>query len=266
MQAFLVMVKTPGPTATIAIPYSSTGTIVKNSTLQRVRHEEEIFTRIDVEGAGYGDRMWIFTNPACSRGFNNGWDGLKLLGSNISPQIFAVEADGDYQVNTIDDINNTYIGFKAGIDTIYSLTFTHQKKDPRYNHLYLMDVCKNKTVEISSTGSTYNFNSESCKDVEKRFKIIATYEDLDINTDTNCVDNKYQPISVFNSGMTILIKNQSNLKGSFSLFNIAGRLIQMTPFQASGITTLKTQIPTGLYLVKAITTDFELTKRLMLHK
>jgi len=266
MQAFLVMVKTPGPTATIAIPYSSTGTIVKNTSLQRVQHEDELFTRIDVEGGGYGDRMWIFTNSDCSRGFDNGWDGFKLMGSNLSPQIYALEADGNYQVNTIGDINNSYIGFKAGIDTLYTLTFTHQNKDPRYDHLYLMDLCENKTVEITAAGSKYCFNSGSNKEVENRFKIIATLEDLDINTDTNSVTTKTQPISVFNSDNIILIKNQSSLNGFLYFFDIAGRLLQKLPFQANGITTLTNQLPTGSYLIKAVTSEYVLDKKIIVQK
>ena len=266
MQAFLVMVKTPGPTATIAIPYSSTGTIVKNTTLQRVQQADKICTRIDIEGLQYGDCMWLFTNPVCSRSFDNGWDGFKLPGSNLAPQLYAVEADGEYQVNTIDDINNSYIGFKPGIDTLYTLTFTHQNKDPRYNHLYLTDYYENKTVEITASGSKYKFNSGLSKEVENRFKIIATYENLDINTDTNSVDTKPQPLSVFISENIILVKNKCSLKGFLYLFDIAGRLIQNYPFDANGITTLKTQIPTGTYLVKAVTSEQEITKKLIIKK
>ena len=263
MQAFLVMVETPGPTATIAIPYSSNGTIVKNTTFQRVKSAEKICTRIDIEGAEYGDRMWIFSNSASSRRFDNGWDGFKMSGSNLSPQIYAVEADGNYQVNTIDDINNSYIGFKAGIDTLYTFTFTHQNKDPRYNHMYLMDLFENNTVEITASGSKYCFKSSSFNEVDSRFKIIATFKDLDVNTDTNSVETKHPGISVFNSGNIILIKNHSSLNGFLFLFDIAGRLIQKSPFHANGITTLKTNMPTGSYLVKAVTLEYEITKKLI---
>jgi len=188
------------------------------------------------------------------------------MGSNLSPQIYALEADGNYQVNTIGDINNSYIGFKAGIDTLYTLTFTHQNKDPRYDHLYLMDLCENKTVEITAAGSKYCFNSGSNKEVENRFKIIATLEDLDINTDTNSVTTKTQPISVFNSDNIILIKNQSSLNGFLYFFDIAGRLLQKLPFQANGITTLTNQLPTGSYLIKAVTSEYVLDKKIIVQK
>jgi len=253
MQAFLVMVKTPGPEATIAIPYSSTGTVTKNTTLQRVLSSVKIYTRIDLRGESYSDRMWIFTNPDCTRGFDNGKDGYKLMGSNVTPQIFAAEADGDYQVNSVDDINNSYIGFKAGIDTFYTLTFSHQNRDSRYDHLYLTDLIENKTVEITATGSEYFFTSGSGIRVENRFKIIATHEDTDIHTEVKSVDRILNPISVFNSGNIIVLKNQTGLNGFLFLFDITGRIIQKSAFVANGITTFATQLPTGSYPVKAVT-------------
>jgi len=264
MQAFLVMVKTPGTDATIAIPYSSTGTITKNTLLQRAKQSDKIFTRIDLTGDSYGDRMWIFTNPDCTRGFDNGRDGYKLIGSNNSPQIFAVGADGNYQVNSIDDINNTDLGFKSGIDTSYTLTFTHQNKDPRYDHLYLTDLVENKTVEITSSGSKYNFKSGSTNIVENRFKIIAKQEDTDISTNTESVLTISQPISVFNSGKVIVIKNQTGLNGFLYLFDITGRIIEKFAFEANGITTLTTQLPTGSYLINAITPTDRLSTLLII--
>ena len=131
--------------------------------------------------------------------------------------------------------------------------------------MYLMDLCENKTVEISSTGSKYCFNSGSSKEVENRFKIIATLEDLDINTDTNSVTTKTQAISVFNSDNIILIKNQSSLNGFLYFFDIAGRLLQKLPFQPNGITTLTTQLPTGSYLIKAVTSEYVLDKKIIVH-
>jgi len=264
MQAFLVMVKTPGPDATIAIPYSSTGTVTKNTLLQRVKPSEKIFTRIDLSGESSGDRMWIFTNPDCTRGFDNGRDGYKLMGSNNSPQLYASEADGDYQVNSIDDINNSCIGFKAGIDTSYSLTFTHHNKDPRYKHLYLTDLVQNKTVDITASGSEYDFQSGSGIQIEKRFKIIAVHEDTDIYTNTKSFETIPQPISVFNSGNIIVIKNQTGLNGFLFLFDITGRLIEKFTFVANGITTLTIQLPTGSYLVNAVTPAYQLSTLLII--
>src|ERR1035437_783083 len=238
MQAFLVMVKTSGPSATISIPYSSVGTIVKNSSLQRVSTQEKIYTRIDVTGSGSVDRMWIFTNSGCTRGFDNGWDGYKMIGSVTSPQIYAMEADGNYQVNSVDDINNTLLGFKVGLDTIYTLTFTHHNKDPRYRYIYLMDLSENETIDVSASGSQYHFKTNFGDSIENRFKIIANRDGIDINTEVKSPNNSQHSISVFNSKKTILVNNKSSLNGNLYLYDLAGRFIQLLPFKANCINTL----------------------------
>ena len=264
MQAFLIMVKTPGPTATISIPYNSIGTMVKNSSLQHVSAQDKIYTRIDVTGSGNVDRMWIFTDSDCSRGFDNGWDGYKMIGSVSSPQIYAMEADGIYQVNSVDDINNTLLGFKAGLDTIYTLTFTHHNKDPRYQYIYLMDLCEKKTVDVSSSGSQYNFKSNSGDSIENRFKIIANMNGIDINTEVKSPNDSQHSISVFNSKKTIIVNNMSSLNGNLYLYDLSGRSIQLLPFKANCITTLPIQIPSGSYFSKAVTLKDEVISKLIL--
>jgi len=263
MQGFLVMVKSPGTTATITVPYSSTGTIVKNTSKQRISGTKKVFTRIDITGSNLGDRMWLFTDPTCSHGFDNGWDGYKIMGSSLAPQIYASEIDAEYQVNTLNDINNTYIGFKAGIDTIYTLTFTHQNNDTRYRNIYLMDLSENKTVEITTSGSKYSFNSNSGVPLEKRFKIIAAPLN-DITTDYKTIKEKDNPLSVFSSNNFIIVKNKSNLKGNLYLYDVTGRFIQRYVFNANDISTLSLTLPAGIYLSKAVTLTDEVTTNLIL--
>ena len=266
MQAFLVMVKTPGPTATISIPYSSIGTMVKNSSLQRVLAQEKIYTRIDVTGSGSVDRMWIFTDSGCTRGFDNGWDGYKMIGTVTSPQIYAMEADGNYQVNSVDDINNTLIGFKAGLDTIYTLTFTHHNKDPRYRYIYLMDLSENKTIDVSASGSQYNFKSNSGDSIENRFKIIANMDGIDISTEVRSPNDSQHSIAVFYSQKNIMVNNKSSMNGKLYLYDLAGRYIQLLPFKANCITTFPVQIPSGSYVSKAVTLKEEVITKIILQE
>ena len=264
MQAFLVMVKTPGPTATISIPYNTTGTMEKNSGLQRASANEKIYTRIEVTGTGSVDRMWIFTDPACNRGFDNGWDGYKMIGYSTSPQIYAIETDGNYQVNSVDDINNTNIGFKAGLDTVYTLTFTHHNKDARYRYIYLMDLCKNKTVDISDSGSQYSFHSNSSDTIVNRFKIIASNDGIDISTITESPKTGQHSISVFNTDKIILVNNKSNLNGNIYLYELTGKIVKTMPFKANCISTLPVKLPSGYYVCTAVTSNEEIIIKLIL--
>jgi hypothetical protein len=157
--------------------YAETPAQAPGSSIQKVSSDELVCTLIDVRGTRYSDRMWIFSVPQCTRGFDNGWDGYKMFGSPVTPQIFAMEAAGNFQVNSIPDINNSYLGFKAGEDTAYTLTFTHQLIETRYKKLYLIDSIANKTIDIYATGTKYAFVAHKTDAILKRFKIVTNLND-----------------------------------------------------------------------------------------
>ena len=131
-------------------------------------------TRIDVQGSRYADQMWVFAVSGCTRDFDNGWDAYKMFGtSTLIPQIFAVEPTANFQIDAVPTLNDTYISFKAGEDTVYTLTFTNQLVETLYSELYLVDSVANKKVSIFTTGTKYTFNVQPTNVPVKRFKIVA---------------------------------------------------------------------------------------------
>lgn len=154
--------------------YTQTIQSTNGNSIQKASAENRVCTLIDVKGSRFSDRMWIFTIPGCTDGFDNGWDGYKMFGSAAAPQLFSMEDAGNFQVNSIPDINGTYLGFQAGEDTIYTLTFTNYFVSTRYQELYLVDLVENKTINILETGTQYTFIAKKTPSPEKRFKIIST--------------------------------------------------------------------------------------------
>jgi len=251
MQGFQVNANSGG--GNLNFPYSSFA--VKNLTPQRVRKsataEDKIFTIIDVQGSRYNDKMWLFTDPACTHSFDNGWDGFKILGSSLAPQICAIEADGNYQINAVDNIDNTDIGFKAGEDSNYTLTFNHQNMDLLYSALYLVDLLENKTIDISESGSTYTFTSNSASASDKRFKIVTN---PNISTELEEESTKTCPdLNVYSSKQTIYIENNTAQKGDLTLYDSMGRIVDIIPFNAAKHTAMPTKLKSGVYVVKAFT-------------
>jgi len=268
MQAFLVKAKSLDASATIAIPYSAVSTVVANSVAQRAPNKEKvstlsdsIYTIIDVKGSRFSDRMWIFTDPNCTHGFDNGWDGEKFIGSKLTPQLYAMETDGIYQVNSVDDMNNTYLGFRAGEDSIYTLTFTHQNLGLKYTNVYLVDSVAQQTVNITPSGTQYTFRSLPTDTIIKRFKIITNPE---ISTAITAPVTKNSQLKVFSSNHTVFIDNPSDYKGSLSLYDTSGRIIRESNFTANGVTTIRTDLIPGSYLIKATTKLEKVTKNIIL--
>jgi hypothetical protein len=268
MQAFLVMAASDNAAATVSIPYSAiANTVVKNTALQRSKATEgdsikdtKVWTRIDVNGTNYSDRMWIFSDSIFTPYYDNGWDGYKFLGSVLAPQIYSMGADGDYQVNSVNEMNNTILGFKPGQDSNYTLTFTNHNLGLQYGGIYLWDLQENTITNIALTGGSYSFTASSDSPV-KRFKIITRH-----NTTTDSFDNMKEDNSqliVFSSEHTVFVHNLSNKDGECVIYDITGHYLMKVPFAGTSVTAVTGSLKPGVYIATAIAGTEKQTKRLI---
>jgi hypothetical protein len=267
MQAFLVRAKMNDSHATVTIPYSTATTVVGNTTRQRISGIKKdadslkIWTIVDVKGSQFSDRMWIFTNPDCSHGFDNGWDGEKLFGSSMAPQIYSMEADGDYQVNTVNDMNNTDIGFYAGVDSVYTITFTGNNNQLKYSRIYLQDLLKHTINDITQSGSTYTFAAKSSDGTVKRFKILTKRF---TPTSLENVSENNKQVYIFSSEQQVFVHNLSDVKGTLTLYSISGQMLKQVTFAANAITTIPVNLPPGIYIALGKTSYGEVSERLII--
>ena len=218
--------------------------------------DEQTATEIEVDGEFGVDKMWIMTHNNYTRDFDNGFDGKKMTGTALNPQIFAVESDGNYQINSINDIDNTKIAFHAGQDTEYTLKITHNEKTlERYNKIYLHDLVENKMIDISAAESKYAFTATSTSKPVLRFRILAN------NTNENVANSTHTKI--YNFDNKLFVHNFSNTAGKVYVYDISGRVI--------GIRTIggneNIQIPVSqhkVYLVKVVVDSVTETKKILL--
>jgi hypothetical protein len=258
-----MLVKTGGNgTAGSYLKFKYSDVATKNTVQQRVKsvdaitNTDLISTRIDLTGQHYSDRMWIFTEPSCTRNFDNGWDGRKMLGSSLAPQIYAMEPDGDYQVNSVSDMNNTDLAFQAGDEVEYTLKFTHENVQRQYAGVYLVDLVENKTVDVSQNGSTYTFATAQSDAPAKRFKILTrSYE--------KGAPDKEAQVKIFAASGRVFVQNLSTVKGECTLYDIAGRAIKKAPFAANAVTEVLNNITPGAYVVNTITNGEKVSKRVI---
>lgn len=236
MQGFLV--KTLEPTS-ISIPYSS---VVTNTVAQRAPAlDQKVATMIDVIGSKSSDRMWIFSLPNCTRNFDNGYDGRKILGYNT--QIFAIEGTQDYQIDAVNDINNTILGFQAGSETNFKLKFIHQNLENKYSTVYLTDMVENKIIDITASGTEYAFSAVPSTTPVNRFKITTSTTD-------NVAPDAGEQIKIFSSSRNAIIQNNSNAQGNIYIYSTSGLLVRSMPFGANQVLTIS-NLKAGAYIVKA---------------
>jgi hypothetical protein len=261
MQGFLVKAMSGSSGKTISIPYSSVA--VKNTTLQRAKaveendSEEKQYLRIDLKtDTVIVDRMWIFNEENCTRSFDNGWDGPKMLPASGTPALCAIEEDGIYQVNSVNDMNNIRLGFQKGNATNYSLEVYSENLNLLYSSIYLMDEVANKVVDITNAkGMVYTFSATAGESLKERFRIMTyTNENEDTLTEPQ--------IKIFSSKGCILIYNQSSENGEAIIYDIAGRKVGQEKFFGNNMTVLN-NYRTGAYVVRAVSNKETVTKRII---
>jgi hypothetical protein len=242
-------------------------------------------TRIDVKGSRYTDQMWVFAVSTCTRDFDNGWDAYKMFGSVVTPQLFAWEANGNFQIDAVPDFNNTYLGFRAGEDSVYTFTFNHEYVDQMYTQLYLIDSVANKTVNIFASGTQYTFTVQKTDMPVKRFKIVtslptppvvvaptdpvvvvtpdtvvAPTEPVVTPVDNKGKKDKVKKIKVYNVDKTLVVDNTGKEKGMLKLYNaVTGKLVKTVSFNATAVTRIPTELKSGSYVVYANTSTEDVT-------
>ncbi len=247
MSSMLVKVNNSTADAYVKINYNTV--IKQNTEQQKVKREgaetsEHIYTRIDLESKSSIDRLWVFADEKLSRKFDNGHDGYKQHISSI-PQIYAMEQDGNYQINSVDDLNNTTIAFQPGEDWDYQLIFNNHNLEKRYSKLLLFDLAKEKVMDVTANGSVYNFTADPKLDSVARFKLITE------KIQTPDVDPS--KVGFYTDNNNLHIYNYGNT-GNVMIYDISGRLLFKRHLYPNCITTIALQKQT-VYIVKTIIPD-----------
>jgi len=248
MQGFLV--KGSSATATISIPYNAVVTQnikpLRISPYHTAPTSTNYYTIVNVYGKQFSDKMWLFVNASCTNGFDNGWDGYKFQGTSRAPQIFAMEGDDYLQINAKDSLNNSYIGFLAGEDTQYTMSFEHGNMNQLYDKIYLTDLDENKTVDISESGSEYSFTAYNTNYEEKRFLITTSLKT------NNGTDVSTGLVNIHCNNDQIKLTNNSTDKAMAYLYDMSGKCIDRKQLYPEENVVFNNNIPRNIYLVKVV--------------
>ena len=238
MQGFIVRV-TSG-SGSISIPYSSA---TKNVSSQRVKQNKlNPYISIDLIGENSFDKLWLIHEESADRNFNNGWDGYKMRTSNKSAALFARETSGDYQVNTVDNLDNTNICFVPGGDSKYKLKIVSRNIHDVYGSLCIIDLFKNKVIELGSDTTEYEFTSENINQPQNRFRVISSLSSiLDDDEEDKLID-------IMQIEDVVLIDNRANEKGSYYIYNTSGGL-QRSESLPIGLTHVKLENTSGIQII-----------------
>ncbi len=223
MQSFSVFTKAAGGSS-VALDYNKivyqpalSGTVPgPNHAPRRAQAESEeanklrLFVRTE---SGYGDLLYMWERSDFSEAFENGWDGHKLFGESVAPQLFALSPDGDLAINCIPTFEGVQMGFKAG-EQDNSYTFTFEYSDEA-QPLYLLDISTNTYTQITSDTS-YSFTTTDT-DVHNRF--VLTYNAPSTPT-------ALETTPVVTTGKKVIYDNHLFILHNGRIFSAQGAMIQ----------------------------------------
>ena len=201
---------------------------------------------LESENRKLSDRAWIFVDESTTRTFDNGYDGEKMFGAAKLSQLYAVEADGNYQVNAVPDMQNTSLNMKAeeGVSS-YTLRFAHHNMADKYDRIFLTDLLTNTVTDITEDGSEYAFTATNEQEAEKRFLIGVQKKDID-NTDVAT------GLEITQHSDMIHISNRNDVNAVVSIYNISGQMLSQVEVPAVSDRNIpESSFTAGVYIIKA---------------
>ena len=112
------------------------------------------------------DRMYIVQEENTTSKYDNGYDGDNILAAK-QVNIYTNEPFGQMEVSCSNNIDSMFIGFTAGEDSEYTLTFgAVVGKD-----MYLKDIEKNESILITD-GGQYIFYAQPNSVNDMRFQLL----------------------------------------------------------------------------------------------
>lgn len=261
MQGFMLKASTNN--ATVTLRYNNTSnSLTKNTTLQRVSAESPItttsagqtiennpssdkslsFIKVEVKSDSAYDSSWIIEEESASRGFDNGWDGYKLINSR-GMFIYADEEAGSFQVNAIRAIEDVYLSFKAGTDVNYTMNLQLKDILYKYDDLYLKDLKTGTSVNLDRSLISYSFTADNTTSIEKRFLISGKRKDAD----------KINYFRTINEQGKLTVKNEGTEGGTVYVNDVAGKTITMGYCSPQTSEVMPNILQQGVYIIKVVT-------------
>ena len=237
--------------------WNNTQTAKMNTPLRVAGKEGESHTqsldfqrvRLQVNSENSGaDRMYIIQDSMATAGYDNGYDAPKLMADGLV-NIYTNEPFGKMEISSTDHMDGMYIGFEAGEDSEYAMTFTSLLGDS----LYLYDSQQDLIIEMVND-EQYHFIAEPYSVNDFRFQIMVAPElsEEDNNNQggvTTNVDNISTPSVWVNQGKLYVTNSQEN--STIAIYTASGMLVA-APYtiKHTPCTINIAHLPAGVYVLR----------------
>ena len=212
------------------------GGVNNNSPMRAPEMEDENFKRVrlQVNSQNSGaDRMYVIQHAACTAGYDNGYDARNMAVSG-QVAIYTHEVEGQMEISVSDNIDSTYIGFRAGSDTEYTLRMTSV-----VGELYLKDLLEDRLFMVED-GQDYTFTATPNSVNDTRFLLLE--KKSGVATD---VEN----LQVYIHDKIVYVVEAPE-KSSMMIYTVGGVAIANYSIGCAPCTIDLQDLPTGVYLLR----------------
>mgnify|MGYP003301434448 CR=1 FL=1 len=203
--------------------------------------------RLQVNSANSGaDRMYIIQESTTTRDYDNGYDAPNQLAEGIA-NIYTNEHFGKMEVSCANNIDSIYIGFQAGIDSLYTLSY----RSIIGPSIYLKDLSNDSTFLLVE-GGQYQFAAQPLSTDDMRFQVLLSPI---LNDDTNNNEGTTTDLSQLTNADIWFADNQLYISNApanstIALYHINGQLIVSSCIQQSTHTISLDNLQQGVYLLR----------------
>lgn len=221
-----------------------------NHAMRAPQEENENFMRVRLQvnsphsGA---DRMYVIQHKNTTRGYDNGYDAKNIIAQG-QPNIYTNEPEGQMEISIADQIDSTFIGFAAGEDSEYTLTFTSLVGQDMYLH----DLEADSLFLLIEEGEyTFSAHPNSVNDMRFQLLLYPDFsDDLPGNGVTTGIDNLVSSAQVWVNDKRVYIADAPQ-NSTLSVYTISGMSITspLTIHHAPCTIDLS-HLPTGVYVLR----------------
>ena len=198
--------------------------------------------RLQVNSANSGaDRMYIIQESTTTRDYDNGYDAPNQFAEGIA-NIYTTEPFGKMEVSCANNIDSMYIGFQAGADNYYTLSFRSLIGDS----LYLKDMEQNTIIRMEE-GAAYRFSATPFTTNDLRFLLLLHPQWEADNTPTQV--DQVQLMDIWNDNTRLYITNAPT-NSIATIYTISGQPILHSTIQYTTHTIDIHHLPQGVYILR----------------
>ena len=226
---------------------AQTNNLNRPMRVQQEENENFIRVRLQVNSPNSGaDRMYVIQHENTTRNYDNGYDARNILAES-QVNIYTNEADGQMEISVADQIDSTFIGFTAGEDSVYTLTFTSLVGKDMYLHDFVAD-----SLFLLVEDGQYSFSAQPNSVNDLRFQLIL-YPELSDNLEDNVTTGMEDVLSsarIWVSDKQIYITNALQ-NSTLDIYTVSGMCITSSlTIHDAPCTIDLSHLPTGVYVLR----------------